>query len=106
MAWRLLALLALAELLGMSTWFTGVAVAPQLDARWGLSPEQVGGLSTPVQLGFVTGTALVALLNLADLIPAKRFFATPDAAVEAFVAAEIVACVLENMPGSLYASAR
>lgn len=74
-AWRLLALLALAELLGMSTWFTGVAVAPQLDARWGLSAEQVGGLSTAVQLGFVAGTALVALLNLADLIPAKRFFA-------------------------------
>jgi len=68
-------LLALAELLGMSTWFTGVAVAPQLDARWGLSAEQVGGLSTAVQLGFVAGTALVALLNLADLIPAKRFFA-------------------------------
>lgn len=74
-AWRLLALLALAELLGMSTWFTGVAVAPQLDARWGLSAEQVGGLSTAVQLGFVAGTALVALLNLADVIPAKRFFA-------------------------------
>lgn len=74
-AWRLLALLALAELLGMSTWFTGVAVAPQLDARWGLSAEQVGGLSTAVQLGFVAGTALVALLNLADQIPAKRFFA-------------------------------
>lgn len=74
-AWRLLALLALAELLGMSTWFTGVAVAPQLDARWGLSAEQVGGLSTAVQLGFVAGTAVVALLNLADVIPAKRLFA-------------------------------
>ena len=73
-AWRLLAVLAFAELLGMSTWFTGVAVAPQLDARWGLSAEQVGGLSTAVQLGFVAGTALVALLNLADVIPAKRFF--------------------------------
>ncbi|MFN0097939.1 MAG: MFS transporter [Gemmatimonadaceae bacterium] len=74
-AWRLLALLAFAELLGMSTWFAGVAVAPQLDARWGLSAEQVGGLSTAVQLGFVAGTALVALLNLADVIPAKRLFA-------------------------------
>ncbi|MCC7002251.1 MAG: MFS transporter [Gemmatimonadaceae bacterium] len=90
-AWRLLALLALAELLGMSTWFTGVAVAPQLDARWGLSPEQVGGLSTAVQLGFVAGTALVALLNLADVIPAKRFFAAAAVAAAGANAALLTA---------------
>jgi hypothetical protein len=73
--WRMLALLALAELLGMSLWFAGSAVAPQLAARWGLDGAQVGWLTTMVQLGFVVGTALAALLNLADVVPARRLFA-------------------------------
>ena len=33
--WRILALLAGAELLGMSLWFAASAVAPELAARWG-----------------------------------------------------------------------
>jgi sugar phosphate permease len=71
----MLALIAFAELLGMSLWFAGSAVAAQLTARWDLSPSQVGGLATAVQLGFVLGTAISALLNLADVVPAKRLFA-------------------------------
>jgi MFS family permease len=71
----MLALLALAELLGMSLWLTGSAVAPQLQARWGLSDGQVGLLTTLVQFGFVAGTATSALLNLADILPARRLFA-------------------------------
>lgn len=74
-AWRMLALLALAEMLGMALWFAASAAAPQLTARWSLSPAQVGGLATAVQLGFVLGTALSAVLNLADLVPARRLFA-------------------------------
>ncbi len=73
-AWTMLALLAVAELLGMSPWFTGSAAAPELAARWALSEQQVGGLSTAVQLGFVLGTAIAAVLNLADVIPARRYF--------------------------------
>ena len=71
----MLALIALAELLGMALWFTGSAVAPQLTLRWDLTPSQVGGLATAVQLGFVLGTATSAVLNLADVIPARRLFA-------------------------------
>jgi sugar phosphate permease len=73
--WRMLALLALAELLGMSLWFAGSAMAPQLQARFQLSGTAVGALTTAVQIGFVLGTAGSALLNLADVIPARRFFA-------------------------------
>ncbi len=73
--WSMLLLLALAELLGMSLWFAGAAVAPQLAQRWELSTSQVGWLTTMVQLGFVAGTALSALLNLADIIPNRRLFA-------------------------------
>jgi MFS family permease len=72
--WRVLSLLALAELLGMSLWFSGSAVAPQLQERWALSGSQVGWLTTAVQLGFVAGTALVAVLNLADIVPSRLLF--------------------------------
>jgi MFS family permease len=73
--WRMLGLLSVAELLGMSLWFVGSAVAPHLQARWELSGTEVGWLTASVQLGFVAGTAFSALLNLADTIPARRFFA-------------------------------
>lgn len=71
----MLALLACAELLGMSLWFAGSAAAPMLRAEWNLSDSQVAWLTNAVQLGFVVGTALSALLNLADIIPSGRLFA-------------------------------
>lgn len=73
--WRMLAILAIAELLGMSLWFAGSAIAPQLQQRWGLNGSQVGWLTTSVQLGFVAGTAVVAVLNLADILPSRVLFA-------------------------------
>ena len=73
--WRMLALLATAELLGMSLWFGASAVATQLAAHWSLGPSQTAWLTTIVQLGFVCGTAVAALLNLADVLPSKWFFA-------------------------------
>ena len=79
--WRMLALLALAELLGMSLWFAGSAMAPQLQARFQLSGTAVAALTTAVQIGFVFGTAGSALLNLADVIPARRFFAGEPSSV-------------------------
>ncbi|HSJ13949.1 MAG TPA: MFS transporter [Longimicrobiales bacterium] len=69
--WRILALLATAQLLGMSLWFTASATAAHFQALWQLSPAQTGGLTTVVQLGFVAGTALAALLNVADILPAR-----------------------------------
>ena len=69
----MLALVACAEILGMSTWFSASAVSPQLQALWGLTADQVGWLTAVVQLGFVAGTAVAAVLNLADLVPARSF---------------------------------
>jgi MFS family permease len=70
-----LALLSVAVLLGMSLWFTASAVAPQLQSLWGLDAQQAGWLTTAVQLGFVVGTAVAALLNLADVLPSRWYFA-------------------------------
>jgi len=71
----MLALVSLAELLGMSLWFAATSVAPQLAERWGLDASQAAWLTTVVQLGFVVGTAGIALFNLADLFPARLLFA-------------------------------
>ncbi len=73
--WRMLALLAAAELLGMSLWFTASAVSPHLQAAWGLDAAQAGWLTGAVQLGFVAGTAVAALLNLADVLPSRAYVA-------------------------------
>lgn len=73
--WRMLALIATAELLGMSLWFAGSAVGPQLQQRFALDGTGLAALTVSVQLGFVVGTALSALLNLADVVPARRLFA-------------------------------
>lgn len=72
----MLALLSTAELLGMSLWFAASAVAPQLSELWDLDSTQAGWLTTIVQLGFVTGTAVTAALNLADIVPSRLLFAS------------------------------
>ena len=73
--WRILALLAVAELLGMALWFSASAVSAQLATQWALSATQTAWLTTIVQLGFVAGTATSAVLNLADVVPARALFA-------------------------------
>lgn len=72
----MLALLATAELLAMSLWFAGTAVGPLLQERWSLTASEVGWLTATVQLGFVVGTAMAALLNLADIVPSRYYVAT------------------------------
>jgi len=51
---RALALLALALVLSMTTWFSATAVVPQLRAEWALGDTAAAWLTIAVQLGFVT----------------------------------------------------
>jgi len=67
-------LLAIAELLGMSLWFSGSAVVPALTREWHLSERAANWLTLSVQLGFVAGTLLSALLNLPDIISPRHLF--------------------------------
>lgn len=71
----ILALLSVAELLGMALWFTASAGSRHLAELWTLSAAETAWLTMAVQLGFVVGTAVAALLNFADIFPAKRYFA-------------------------------
>ncbi|HET6893114.1 MAG TPA: MFS transporter [Pyrinomonadaceae bacterium] len=73
--WRALALLSIAELLGMSLWFSGSAVVPALRTEWGLSESSTSWLTISVQLGFVCGTLLSAFLNLPDIMRARYLVA-------------------------------
>ncbi len=73
--WRQLAGLAVAVLLAMSLWFSASAVATQLEDVWRLSSANKAWLTLSVQLGFVTGTLVSALFNLADRYPVNRLMA-------------------------------
>ena len=59
----------------MSLWFTATAVSEDLGARWGVSAASAGWLATAVNLGFVAGTGVAAVLNLADIIRSRVYFA-------------------------------
>jgi len=66
-------------LLSLSSWMTATAVGADLQIRWSLTSSQVGLLTTVVQFGFVLGTAAAAVLNLADVVPARVLFSVSAA---------------------------
>ena len=72
--WWILALVSGGMLLSLSAWMTATAISADLQVRWPLTSSRVGLLTTTVQLGFVAGTAVAALLNLADVLPARMLF--------------------------------
>jgi MFS family permease len=73
--WLMLGLLAMGEFLGMTLWFSATAVTPALVGEFRLSLGQAAWLTMAVQGGFVAGTLVSALLNLPDLLQARRLFA-------------------------------
>jgi MFS family permease len=73
-AGRALVGVSLAVLLAASVWFSGTALVPPLRAQWGLSDAQAAWLTISVQLGFISGTLLYAVLNVADVFNARRVF--------------------------------
>ncbi len=96
--WRMLGLLAVAELLGMSLWFAASAVSGQYRGLWSLSASEAAWLTTIVQLGFVAGTATSALLNLADVVPARRLFALSAASG---AVANLLLLFADSLPAAL-----
>jgi MFS family permease len=73
--WGALVLLSLAVLLAMSPWFTASAAGDTLREGLGLTRGQVSWLTGAVQIGFVVGTLTAAILNLADIVPSRMYFA-------------------------------
>ena len=69
---RQLALLALAMVLGMTPWFSATVAAPGMRAEWNTTPSVSAWLTIAVQLGFVLGTFVSAVLLLSDRFSARR----------------------------------
>lgn len=69
-----MALLAVAIVLVLSVWFAGTVAVPGLIARGLVTPQRAAWLTACVQLGFVLGTLVSAVLSLADRIEARRLF--------------------------------
>ncbi len=84
----MLAVVCLAQFLGMTLWFSATAVTPRLITDFNIAPNRAAWLTMAVQAGFVFGTLFSALTNLADVLNARRLMflgsiagATANAAV-------------------------
>ena len=71
---HVLPVLVLAQLAGTSLWFAVNAVMPDLQREFGWPATAVGSLTSALQLGFIVGTLVFALLALADRFRATRVF--------------------------------
>lgn len=72
--WRTLLLLSMAELMAMGLWFSASVAVPVLTSAWRLNDAGRAWLTISVQIGFVVGSLISALLNLSDRIPSHRLF--------------------------------
>ena len=73
--WRVLALLGLAIVLSLTTWFSATAVTPELQREWSLTASAVAWLSNGVQIGFVCGALAASLVNLPDILRLNKLMA-------------------------------
>jgi len=71
---RILPILVLAQFAGTSLWFAVNAVMPDLQHQMGWPASAVGRLTSALQLGFIVGTLVFALLTIADRFSARRVF--------------------------------
>ena len=71
----ILPVIIISQFAGTSLWFAGNAVLPDIQQALHLSGTGPGAITTSVQLGFITGTFIFALLNVADhFSPIRVFF--------------------------------
>ncbi len=93
--WRTLVLLSVAELLGMAVWFSASAVVPALTDIWSLSDGDKAWLTMSVQIGFVIGSLVSAIFNLADRWPSRWLFASSS--LMAGVTTALIAVVANSL---------
>lgn len=71
---RPILVVALAQLLGTSLWFSANSAADDLVRSWGATAGDIGLLTGAVQMGFILGTLALALSGVADRFRASRIF--------------------------------
>ena len=67
-----IAVIVIAQLFGTSLWFSPNSAAESLMLQWGLGAAELGQLTSATQLGFITGTLMLATTGLADRFAASR----------------------------------
>src|SRR5687767_1166266 len=73
---RTLPVIVIAQFFCTSLWFAGNAVIGDIVQQFQVPGNYLGHLSSAVQLGFITGTLLFAILSIADRFsPSRVFFA-------------------------------
>jgi MFS family permease len=94
--WPVITLICICQVLVLTLWFSTTAVVPSLQKERTLTPFHVSLLTSSVQVGFVIGTLVSAVLGLADRLNLRRFFM---AAAATAAAANILILALD--PSSL-----
>ncbi len=72
---RILPLIILSQFACTTIWFAGNAVMADLQRDWRLPDGSLGYVASAVQIGFIIGTLIFAILAAADRFsPRKVFF--------------------------------
>ena len=71
---HVLPVIVLAQFAGTSLWFAINAVMPDLQRQMGWAASDVGRLTSALQLGFIAGTLVFAVLTIADRYSSRRVF--------------------------------
>ena len=71
---RILPTIIFAQFAGTSLWFAGNAILKDLQIDWQLPSDALASITSAVQLGFILGTFLFALLSVADRFKPSRVF--------------------------------
>ncbi|MCX4242733.1 MFS transporter [Paraliomyxa miuraensis] len=71
---HMLPVIVVAQLMGGSLWFVGNSVVGEVAPLWPQVTGAVGWLTSAVQLGFLAGTLVYAVLGLSDRFAAHRVF--------------------------------
>lgn len=73
-SWIILPVIVISQFFCTSLWFAGNGVLSDLIINFGLSASAVGHLTSAVQLGFIVGTLIFAILSVADRYQPSKVF--------------------------------
>ena len=74
--WVALFLIAIAEILTLSVWFSASVVSTPLQDQWHMNSVEVALLTASVQLGFVVGAIISSVTGIVDRFNSRWIFST------------------------------
>jgi MFS family permease len=72
--WWILPVIVVSQFAGGSLWFAGNAIIGDLPPEWHIDSQAVGTITSAVQLGFIVGTFVFAVVALADRFSPRLIF--------------------------------